>query len=234
MSKTRAVEPAERRGSGPERRGGLPYSERPAPRSAGLARLPPRPCIARRPDAVLRAEQDGQPHPAGPVQQSPPRGAAPVDRRGNAYQPHGEAAQGGEPFRGKDVEAGEDVPPAPRGCPAGGTHGRKRDHFAAAFFAIASEISLIPFFDYSMDFVSDSRASDGLWKPSEFSAVHHSHRTWAFWCCSCASRMTLSSSPAPFPRRFCRSARRARTPPCASAPWCSCGSSRSRRSPGAR
>src|SRR3990170_1189577 len=69
-------------------------------------------------------------------------------------------------------------------------------HFAAVFFAIPSERIWIPFLDSTTERVSDSRAAAGLWNPSEFSAVHHSHRTWAFWCCSCASRIIASSTPA--------------------------------------
>ncbi len=50
----------------------------------------------------------------------------------------------------------------------------------AVFAPIASLMTLMPAMDSSTDFVSDSRASSGLWKPSEFSAVQYSQRMWAF------------------------------------------------------
>ncbi len=52
----------------------------------------------------------------------------------------------------------------------------------APYFPIALFSSAIPFCDSSMDWVSDSRARSGLWKPSEFSAVQNSQRIWALRC----------------------------------------------------
>ena len=52
------------------------------------------------------------------------------------------------------------------------------DTAVAAYFlasaAMASLSTLMPACASSIDRVSDSRAAPGLWKPSEFSAVHHS------------------------------------------------------------
>ena len=72
-------------------------------------------------------------------------------------------------------------------------------YFDAVFLSRASFTSVIPLRDSSTDLVNDSRARAGLWKPSEFSAVHHSQRTCAFWCSSCASLITSGGSPAFFP-----------------------------------
>src|SRR3990172_8595049 len=61
---------------------------------------------------------------------------------------------------------------------------------------MASFRILMPFWDSSTDFVSDSRAISGLWNPSEFSAVQNSQRMWAFRCWSWAFLMTAGSTPA--------------------------------------
>lgn len=48
--------------------------------------------------------------------------------------------------------------------------------------ASSSLRSLMPACEASIERVSDSRASSGLWKPSEFSAVHHSQYRLASYC----------------------------------------------------
>src|SRR6185369_966827 len=58
--------------------------------------------------------------------------------------------------------------------------------FTSSFLttAMASFRSLTPAFEAAIEPVRLSRASPGLWKPSEFSAVQYSHRTWASSCFS--------------------------------------------------
>jgi len=55
---------------------------------------------------------------------------------------------------------------------------RLSQHALSGYFArvsvSASSSALMPSWDTVMERVSDSRAIAGLWKPSEFSAVHHS------------------------------------------------------------